>query len=55
VEDIAHHTNLQTLDLPEVVPDGEHVQEALGRVLVTTVAGVDDVRRDPLRQKFGGA
>ena len=43
VEDVAADGDLEPLDPLEPVAQGEHVEQALGRVLVLAVAGVDDV------------
>ncbi len=43
VQDVAADRDLEPLDPAELVAQGEQVEQALGRVLVLPVAGVDDV------------
>jgi hypothetical protein len=51
VQDVAHDAHLEPLDASEVVPDGEQVEQRLRRVLVPSVARVDDVRGNALGQE----
>ena len=42
VEDVAHDGDRQPRDAPEVSADRQQIEERLGRVLVTAVAGIED-------------
>ena len=46
---------VEALDAAEIAPDGQGVEQRLGRVLVGAVAGVDDRAVDLSRQKVHGA
>ncbi len=54
VEDVAHDRDLEALELPELVPEGEHVEQRLGGVLVLSITGVDHVGGDAIPQELRG-
>jgi len=49
------YEDLQTVEAAQMVADGQHVQEALSRVLVPPVTRVDDIGRYPLGQEACGS
>src|SRR3989442_7930511 len=46
-EDVADHAHPQSVDTREVLPDRVQVEQGLGRVLVGSVAGIDDAGLHP--------
>ena len=56
VQHITHDGHGQLAEIALVVPDRVHIEQALGRVRVAAVAGVDDmhVRGHVLGDQIGG-
>src|SRR5579883_3060943 len=52
VQDVAADRNHQALEPAPAAPDGERVEQRLGRVLVAAVAGVDDCAVDLLGEQM---
>lgn len=54
VEDITDEGDGQSFDFPEMLADGEDVQQSLGGMLVCSIAGVENVGIQVLCQKLRG-
>ena len=55
MEDVAANRDGEAFDAAEIAPDGQGVEQRLGRVLVGAVAGVDDRAVDLPRQEMDRA
>ena len=55
VQDVADDPDRLAVELADPRPQGEDVEQRLGRVLMLAVSGVDDGRLAPLTDELGGA